>query len=134
MANKHEEYWEHVAPHLRRHLGLHRPSLEEAKAIFEAAEEAALSDAELDSMIAFAQAGKEPQAKKPQKASWFDNLDLGSTRREMALAYNRNASDEDPEASRVMDQLRAEALADGNEDEEDQDLLPDEGEERNDSE
>lgn len=71
MANKHEEYWKDIAPHLRRHLGLHRPSLEEARAIFEAAEEIPLSEAELHSIIAFARTGKNPEGKKRRRKSRF---------------------------------------------------------------
>ncbi len=134
MANKHEEYWENVAPHLRRHLGLHRPSLEEVRAILEAAEEIPLSEVELQNIIAFARTGKDPEEKNRQRRSWFNNLDLGSTPQEMAFTYGRNASDENPEASKLMEQLRAEELAADDKDEEEQDSLPGQGEERSDSE
>jgi hypothetical protein len=133
MTDKHEEYWERVAPRLRRHLGLHRPSIEEAQAAFDAAEEESLPKEELDSIIAFAKTGPAKQVPQKDKARWFDRLSFGPTQQEMALAFNRNAGSHDDEASRLMDELRQKALAEEDENEEEQHSVPDEGEQGGDN-
>lgn len=128
MTNKHEEYWERVAPRLRRHLGLHRPSMEEAQAAFDAAEEEPLPKEELDSIIAFAKTGVTKPAPQKRIRRWIEKLNLGPIQQDMALAFNRNAGSNDEEASRLMDELRQKALAEEDENEEEQHSVPDKDE------
>lgn len=128
MTNKHEEYWEHTAPRLRRHLGLHRPSMEEAQAAFDAAEEEPLPKKEIDSIIAFAKTGAPRPAPQKRTRRWIEELNLGPIQQDMALVLNRNGGSNDEEASRLMDELRPKALAKEDENEKEQHSVPDKNE------
>lgn len=129
MSETPERIWEKVAPHLRRHLGLHRPSLEEAQAAFDAVEDEPLSAQLLRDIADFAK-GKASFPKPPPKKRWLEGFVAALSGPQLVPVMNRNPGDEDVSVDELMDKLRKEALtASDDEPEEDMDPAPGEKDE-----
>ena len=125
MSDTPDKIWESVAPHLQRHLGLHEPSLEEAQAAFDAAEDEPLSVEQLRSIAAFAK-GKGPLPEPERKPHWLKNITSALSGPELIPAFNRNVGDDDVSVNELMDELRKEALSECNDEaEENMDSAPD---------
>lgn len=110
MGNTPEKFWNKIAPHLRQHLSLHRPTLDEAQAAFDAAKEEPLSDEEVNSIVAFAKTGQLSIAKPKKRKRWLEVIDISSVQREMIPAFNRNAGNKSKPVSDLMDELREQTL------------------------
>ena len=124
MSNTPDEIWKSVAPHLQRRFGLHRPSIKEAQADFDAAEDEPLSVEQLRSIAAFAK-GKAPAPKPERKPSWHQGITSALSGPQLIPAFNRNAGEDDDSVEKLMDQLRREALSESDEGtEEDMDSAP----------
>ncbi|PCJ63664.1 MAG: hypothetical protein COA73_05150 [Candidatus Hydrogenedentota bacterium] len=109
-----DDFWKDVVPSLSKEYKLHPLSMEEAQAAFDAAEDEGLSDAELDSIIAFAKTGKEKvkKSKKRRIRKWIENLDVSITQQNLTPVLNRNANEEDETVKSLMDELREKAIKD----------------------
>lgn len=122
MSYSADKFWQEVAPKLRRHLGLHERSLEEAQEIFDAAEDIPMSKATMERVMRSVSVGPvEKKAAGPIKRL-IEKLDISGQEQMPALVLNRNVGDKDPAAAARMETLRKEALerrTNGNEEEPD---------------
>lgn len=129
MGNTPERFWNRIAPHLRQHLSLHRPTLDEAQAAFDAAEDEPLSDEELDGIIAFAKEGRSPSVKPKRRKKWLEGLNISLTQNEMIPALNRNAGNIKQPVSDLMNELRQEVLKEHDRENEEETSIPSKEEE-----
>ena len=105
-----DKFWEEIAPELRRYLGLHERSLEEAQKIFDAAEDVPLSKAKMEKIM---RSISEEQPTKETRSSLerlLDKFDVGTLGQTPVPALNRNAGDEDAVVSERMAALRKKTL------------------------
>jgi hypothetical protein len=107
------DFWNQVSPALRRHLKLAPPTLEEAEAEFQAAEESPLSEKQVKSILHYAKTGqRENRPKKTALPDWLKNINLAQVTQDMIPALARNAGIEDEEVKETLERLRKEVLKD----------------------
>lgn len=107
--------WLRVAAKLRRALGLAPPSLEEADAEMAEAEETPMSDEEIQGIVDAATGTNTIGSFDPEPDyEWTREFATDEVADEM-LVLNREAGEEDPEVDQRIEELRKEALRNGDE-------------------
>jgi hypothetical protein len=125
------EFWNQVSPALRRHLKLTPPTLEEAEAEFQAAEESPLSEEQIDSILYSAKTGQRRQReKKKLLPDWLRSMNLSQVSQEMIPALARNAGAKDEEVEALLESLREEALEEALEEDTEEDTEATSGKEQ----
>ena len=110
MNDSSDKFWQEVSPHLRRHLGLHERSLEEAQKIYDAAEDIPLSKEKMERIMA-ALSKEETGERLPEKIGrWLERIDITQSSQTPMLALNRNTGDEDVSVTKRMEEHRKEVL------------------------
>lgn len=105
------EFWEKVSPGLRRYLKLTPPTLEEAEAEFQAAQEVPFSEEQIQSILHYAKTGqRQTRRTKRVLPDWLRNLNLSQIKQDMIPALARNAGVKDEEVDELLEKLREEAL------------------------
>lgn len=115
----HMKQWPEIAAKLRRALGLAPPTPEEADAEMAQAEEAPMTEEEIDRIVNAATSGTGCPIDEELEVdySWLNSVETETVSEEM-LVLNRNAGEEDPEVKKRLEDLRKKALEDDDEEDE----------------
>lgn len=120
MSNEAQD-WQKVAAKLRRAMGLSEPTPEEAAEAMGTAGEAPMSEDEVGGIVRGVCDRRRPRRRASEpKQGWVDAINTEEMAEDTMLVMNRNAGDDDGAVDQELERLREEALANDDEEEDDE--------------
>jgi hypothetical protein len=109
MTSDADRFWDKMADELRQAAGFATPTPEEIEAQLDSVEEEALTDEQLDAMVAAAHDGTIAQHNAMPDLSWIGSAEEANIEEDI-FALCRNRGDDDPEVDELLERQRQEAL------------------------